>query len=58
MLAEQLQHRSITFATGPGGGLRLVVAVDGDTCLVEQRRPVAGHDRPFKTGIELSPLLG
>jgi hypothetical protein len=58
VLAEHLQHRSIAFATGPGRGLRLVVAVDGDPCLVEQRRPVAGHVRPVKTGIELSPLLG
>src|SRR5215472_2351579 len=46
------------FAAGSGGGLRLVVAVDGDACLVEQGRPVAGHARPFKTRIELSPLLG
>src|SRR5690242_18305941 len=29
-----------------------------DTCLVEQCSPVAGDVRPFKTGMELSPLLG
>jgi hypothetical protein len=48
VLAEHLQHQSITIATGPGRGLRLAVAVDGDTRLVEERRPVAGHVRPFK----------
>src|SRR5215469_17982518 len=53
----RLQHWSIISPPGPEG-LRLVVAVDGDSCLLEEGGPIAGHARPFKTRIELSPLLG
>src|SRR5262249_56139788 len=53
-----VRARSTTFAAGSGRRVRPVMGGDGDAGLVEQRRPVAWHARPFKTRIERSPLLG
>src|SRR5690348_17993761 len=48
VLAEHLQHRSITIATGPGRGLRLAVAVTPTQLLdkVFQVKRVAGQRWP------------